>query len=207
MFQFDTLSLIFVALIFLGAIPNLFYSFGYLPHIKRKSHYLIHYFAFIVSMFGVVVAGNALVFLFFWELMSLTSWQLILTEIESDKTIKAARFYFFMTHFGFIFLLMFFLVVTNGNLDMNFSQMKEIASLFAYPSVLFFMLVLGFLSKAGAVPLHVWLPYAHPAAPSPVSALMSGVMLKIAIYGMIRFLFDVLYPWPLEWGIFILGHL
>ncbi len=204
MFLFDTLSLIFVALILLGTIPNLFYSFGYLPHIKRKTHYLIHYFGFIVSMLGVVVASNALVFLFFWELMSLTSWQLILTEIESKETIKAAKFYFFMTHFGFIFLLMFFLVVTNGNLDINFLQMKQIASFFAYPSLLFFMLVLGFLSKAGAVPLHVWLPYAHPAAPSPVSALMSGVMLKVAIYGMIRFLFDVLYPWPLEWGILIL---
>ena len=115
MFQFDTLSLIFIALIILGAIPNLFYSFGYLSHIQRKAHYQIHYFGFIFSM-----------------------------------------------------------------------------------------LVLGFLSKAGAVPLHVWLPYAHPAAPSPVSAMMSGVMLKVAIYGMIRFLFDVLYPWPLEWGILIL---
>jgi len=203
MFQFDTLSFVFVALIFLGAIPNLFYSFGYLPHIQRKSHYLIHYFGFILSMLGVVVAGDALVFLFFWELMSLTSWQLILTEVKDKETIKAAKFYFFMTHFGFVFLLMFFLVVTNGNLDMNFLQMKETASLFMYPSLLFFMIVLGFLSKAGAVPLHVWLPYAHPAAPSPVSALMSGVMLKVAIYGMIRFLFDVLYPWPLEWGIFI----
>ena len=204
MFQFDTLSLIFILLIFFGAIPNLFYSFGYLPHIERKAHYLIHYFGFILSMLGVVSAENALVFLFFWEIMSLTSWQLILTKIESDETIKAAKFYFFMTHFGFMFLLMFFLVVTDGDLDINFSHMKEIASQFAYPSILFFMLILGFLSKAGAVPLHVWLPYAHPAAPSPVSALMSGVMLKVALYGMIRFLFDVLYPWPLEWGIFIL---
>ena len=77
MFQFDTLSLIFVALIFLGALPNLFYSSGYLPHIERKSYYLVHYFAFIFSMLGVVVSANALVFLFFWELMSLASWQLI----------------------------------------------------------------------------------------------------------------------------------
>jgi len=204
MFHIDTLSLLFVALILLGAVPNLFYSFGYLPHIERKSHYLVHYFAFIVSMLGVVIAGNGLSFLFFWELMSLSSWQLILTEIESDKTIKAARFYFFMTHFGFLFLLMFFLVVTNGDLQMSFAQMHSVAALFAYPSLLFFMLVFGFLSKAGAVPLHVWLPYAHPAAPSPVSAMMSGVMLKVAIYGMFRFLFDVLYPWPLEWGILIL---
>ena len=204
MFQFDTLSIVFVALIFLGVIPNLFYSFGYLSHIERKSHYLTHYFAFIISMVGVVVSANALVFLFFWELMSLTSWQLILTEAKKKETIVAARFYVFMTHFGFVFLLMFFLIVSNGKLDISFADMKSIASTFAYPTLLFFFLILGFLSKAGAVPVHVWLPYAHPAAPSPVSALMSGVMLKVAIYGFMRFLFDVLYPWPLEWGIVIL---
>ena len=203
MFLFDTLSLVFVVLILLGAIPNLFYSFGYLPHIKRKMHYLIHYFAFIISMIGVVLSANALIFLFFWEIMSLSSWQLILTEAESKKSIKAARFYFFMTHFGFLFLLLFFLIVTNGNLEINFAQMKQIASLFTYPTLLFIFLSLGFLSKAGVVPLHVWLPYAHPEAPSPVSALMSGVMLKVAIYGMFRFLLCVLYPWPLEWGVLI----
>jgi len=204
MFEFDTLSLVFVVLILLGAIPNIFYSSGYLSHIERKTHYQLHYFAFIFSMLGVVISANALVFLFFWELMSLTSWQLILTEVKEKSTIKAARFYFLMTHFGFVFLLLFFLIVTDGNLDIGFVDMKLIASHFAYPTILFFFLLLGFLSKAGAVPLHVWLPYAHPEAPSPVSALMSGVMLKVAIYGMFRFLFDVLYPWPLEWGITIL---
>ncbi len=204
MFQFDTLSLVFVVLIVMGAIPNFFYSFGYLPHIERKSHYLLHYFAFVFSMIGVVVSANALVFLFFWEIMSLSSWQLILTEPKEKNTIEAARFYFLMTHFGFVFLLLFFLIVSNGNLEAGFSQMKTIASTFTYPTMLFFFLILGFLSKAGVVPMHVWLPYAHPEAPSPVSALMSGVMLKVALYGMIRFLFDVLYPWPLQWGTFIL---
>ena len=204
MFLFDTLSLIFVALILLGAVPNLFYSGGYLPHIERKMHYQLHYFTFILSMIGVVVSANALVFLFFWEIMSLSSWQLILSEPKEKSTIEAARFYFFMTHFGFVFLLLLFLIVTNGDLEISFAQMHTIAAAFTYPTMLFFFLVLGFLSKAGAVPLHVWLPYAHPAAPSPVSALMSGVMLKVALYGMIRFLFDVLYPWQLQWGTFIL---
>jgi len=205
MLSLDTLSLVFVGLIVLGTIPNIFYSSGYLPHIERKVHYQLHYYSFIVSMLGVVVSANALVFLFFWELMSLTSWQLILTEVKDKSTIKAARFYFIMTHFGFVFLLLFFLIVTDGDLSMGFVAMKEVAAGFAYTTLLFFFLVLGFLSKAGAVPLHVWLPYAHPAAPSPVSALMSGVMLKVAIYGLFRFLFDVLYPWPLEWGIVILS--
>lgn len=204
MFQFDTLSLVFSGLILLGSLPNLFYSFGYLPHIKRKGHYLIHYFAFIFSMLGVVVAGNTLTFLFFWEVMSLTSWQLILTNIESEKTLKASQFYFFMTHLGFVFLLLFFLIASNGDLSLSFPGMHANVAEFRYPALLFFFLIFGFLSKAGAVPLHVWLPYAHPEAPSPVSALMSGVMLKVAIYGMFRFLFDVLYPWPLEWGVVIL---
>ena len=204
MFLFDTLSLIFVALILLGTIPNLFYSSGYLPHIERKMHYQLHYFTFIASMIGVIISANALVFLFFWEVMSLSSWQLILTEPKEKSTIEAARFYFLMTHFGFVFLLLFFLIITNGNLEISFTEMHSIATAFAYPTMLFFFLILGFLSKAGAVPLHVWLPYAHPAAPSPVSALMSGVMLKVALYGMFRFLFDVLYPWPLQWGTFIL---
>ncbi len=188
----------------LGVVPNLFYSFGYLSHIKRKAYYLIHYFAFIISMLGVVAAGNGLVFLLFWELMSLTSWQLILSNIEGKSTIKAGRFYFFMTHFGFMFLLLFFLIVSDGDLEMGFGQMKLIASNFAYPTLLFFFAILGLLSKAGAVPMHVWLPYAHPSAPSPVSALMSGVMLKVAIYGLFRFLFDILGVWQLEWGVLVL---
>ncbi len=204
MFLFDNLSNLFIFLIILGVVPNLFYSFGYLSHIKRKFYYLIHYFAFILSMIGVVISANALVFLLFWELMSLTSWQLILTQIEGKSTIRAARFYFFMTHFGFVFLLLFFLIATNGNLELNFIQMKSIVSHFAYPTLLFFFVVFALLSKAGAVPLHVWLPYAHPAAPSPVSALMSGVMLKVAIYGLFRFMFDVFGVWQLEWGVLVL---
>ena len=204
MFQFDTLSLVFTVLIALGTLPNLFYSQGYLSHIERKVHYQLHYFTFILSMLGVVVSANALIFLLFWELMSLTSWQLILTEAKEKKTIEAAKFYFIMTHFGFVFLLLFFLIATDGDLSLGFAAMQSIVAKFAYPTLLFFFILLGFLSKAGAVPLHVWLPYAHPEAPSPVSALMSGVMLKVAIYGMFRFLFDVLYPWPLEWGVVIL---
>jgi len=204
MFLLDNLSFIFVLLIVLGSVPNLLYSSGYLSHIQRKMHYQVHYFSFIFSMIGVVMSANALVFLFFWELMSLSSWQLILTEPKEKSTIHAARFYFLMTHFGFVFLLLFFLVVTNGELAISFAKMHTIAISFTYQTLLFFFLILGFLSKAGAVPLHVWLPYAHPEAPSPVSALMSGIMLKIAFYGLFRFLFDVLYPWPLQWGTFLL---
>ncbi len=198
----DSLSLIFLFLILLGTVPNLFYTFGYLPHIKRKSYFLINYFGFIISMIGVVISTKVLVFLFFWELMSLTSWQLILTE-NSKESLKAGRFYFFMTHFGFVFILLFFLIISPDNLFCDFNSLKIYANSFKYPTFLFLLITIGFLSKAGVVPLHVWLPYAHPAAPSPVSALMSGVMLKVAIYAFLRFIF-ILSNWQLEWGIIIL---
>ncbi len=204
MFTFDPFALLFLFFLLLGVVPNLFYAYGYMDHIKRKWHFWIHYIAFVLSMGGVVISYTPLSFLFFWEIMSLSSWQLILTDPKEESTRKAARFYFFMTHFGFIFLLLFFLLVSNGSLTLPFDKLHTIAQNFAYPSLLFFLLVLGFLSKAGVIPLHVWLPYAHPAAPSAVSALMSGVMLKIALYGFMRMLLEVLYPWPLEWGILIL---
>jgi hydrogenase-4 component B len=198
----NPLSLLFLFLILLGVIPNLFYMAGYLSHIKRKTHFLIHYFVFIFAMIGVVLSNEILPFLFFWELMSFASWQLILTE-PTDEAIRAGRFYFFMTHFGFIFILLFFLMV-GDSLFTNFESLKELAANFKYPTLLFFLITIGFLSKAGVVPLHVWLPYAHPAAPSPVSALMSGVMLKVAIYAFLRFLF-VIPNWQIEWGVIILA--
>ncbi|MBD3807303.1 MAG: hydrogenase [Epsilonproteobacteria bacterium] len=204
MFLYDSLSIAFIFLIALGTVPNLFYSFGYLSHIKQKTHYLVHYFAYILSLLAIVVSANAIIFLFFWELMSLTSWQLILTDAKTKRTINIARFYFFMTHIGFVALFLFFMIATDGNLFISFEDMHNIVSNSPYRLLLFVFLSIGFLSKAGVVPLHVWLPYAHPEAPSPVSAMMSGIMLKIAIYGMFRFLFSVLYPWPLEWGIVIL---
>jgi len=195
MFSFNPLSMLFLGLILLGVIPNLFYMSGYLSHIKRKTHFLVHYFAFIISMIGVVLSNDIVTFLFFWELMSLTSWQLILTEPEKEN-IKAARFYFFMTHFGYLFILLFLLLVSNENLFASFDLLKANINNFKYPSLLFFLITIGFLSKAGVVPLHVWLPYAHPAAPSPVSALMSGVMLKFAIYSFLKFIFMFNY-WPI----------
>ena len=203
MFSFNSLSLLFGFLIFLGVIPNLFYTIGYLSHIKRKTYFLVNYFAFIISMFGVVFSNEVLPFLFFWELMSLTSWQLILTE-KNKESLKAGRFYFFMTHFGFVFILMFFLILSGDSLFTNFHQLALNAIDFKYPTFLFLLITIGFLSKAGAVPLHVWLPYAHPAAPSPVSALMSGVMLKVAIYAFLKFLF-ALSNWQIEWGVIILA--
>ena len=202
MFGFNPLSMLFLFLILLGVIPNLFYMSGYLSHIKRKTHFLINYFAFIFSMIGVVLSNEVMPFLFFWELMSITSWQLILTE-RNEKNLQVGRFYFFMTHFGYIFILMFFLLLSPNNLFASFDVLKENALYFKYPTLLFFLITIGFLSKAGVVPLHVWLPYAHPEAPSPVSALMSGVMLKVAIYAFLKFIFFI-PNWQISYGVIIL---
>ena len=202
MFSFNSFSLLFLGLILLGVVPNLFYMAGYLSHIKRKTYFLINYFGFIISMIGVVLSNETMPFLFFWELMSLTSWQLILTE-PTQKSILAGRFYFFMTHFGFVFILMFFLLVSDDTLFVDFTTLQNSINNFKYPTLLFLLISIGFLSKAGVVPLHVWLPYAHPEAPSPVSALMSGVMLKVAIYAFLKFMF-MFNNWPLEWGVIIL---
>ena len=139
MFAFDSLSYIFLFLILLGVVPNLFYTFGYLPHIKRKAYFLVNYFGFIISMIGVVLSSSVLVFLFFWEVMSLTSWQLILTE-NTKESISAGRFYFFMTHFGFIFILLFFLILSPDNLMSDFNSLKIYASNFKYPTFLFFLI-------------------------------------------------------------------
>ena len=204
LFALSPLSALFVGLILLGVVPNLFYVRGYWPHLRRQGHFALHYVLFVGAMLAVVLANNGMTFLFAWEVMSLASWQLILTDGRSEKTQHAARFYFFMTHFGFMALLLFFLLAGQGNLSVPFDQLHASPWVQHAPWLLFALLALGTLSKAGVVPLHVWLPYAHPAAPSPVSALMSGVMLKVAIYALLRLLLEVLHPWPVWWGMVVL---
>ena len=205
MFAVTPLSAVFLVLIALGVVPNLVYAAGYFSSLRRKGHFALHYPLFVAAMVGVVTAATPLSFLFSWELMSLTSWQLILTDARRDGTRRAARFYFFMTHFGFMMLLLFFLLATGGELTRPFTEINPGQWDETTRWLLFALLALGTLSKAGVVPLHVWLPYAHPAAPSPVSALMSGVMLKVALYALFAFLLMWLRPWPLAWGMILLA--
>jgi formate hydrogenlyase subunit 3/multisubunit Na+/H+ antiporter MnhD subunit len=153
---------------------------------------------FIAAMNLVLVADDAFVFLAAWEFMSLTSWLLVLSTHREDETPRAAHVYFVMASFGTACLLLCFGMLAGTTGDYSFAGIRAHPQDMASASIAALLVLLGAGSKAGLVPLHVWLPLAHPAAPSHVSALMSGVMTKVAIYGLIRVLFDLVGQ-PLWW--------
>lgn len=163
--------------------------------------------AFLAGMVLVVLARNVLTFLVMWEAMSLASYFLVMTETEHRDTQHAGWMYLVMTHAGFACLLIGFLVMAHGTDTMNLSEWRVASATLSDPMrhAVFVLLALGFGAKAGVVPLHIWLPKAHPAAPSHVSAMMSGVMIKLGIYGLIRIGFDWLGVGASWWGGAILG--
>lgn len=187
----DGLSALFVLLIAVGGIAATLYSRGYLEHyLRRKSpaHISLHYTALAVmfyAMLGVVTSDGGFSFLFFWELMTVASFILILFDAERREVRRAALSYLIMMHVGFALLLVGFvqLYAVCGSAD--FALLGEYFR--TQPAMpLFLVFLLGFGMKTGMFPMHVWLPEAHPAAPSHVSALMSGVMIKTGIYGILR---------------------
>jgi hydrogenase-4 component B len=210
-FGVDRLSAFFVVVIAVGAIPAALYAIGYTREYTGKHSLAGMGFAFnffVAAMFLVPLARNALTFLALWELMSLASYFLVITEHERDETLRAGWVYFVMTHAGFAALLLGFLLLARATGTMDFPGWSTAADLDPTTSnLIFVLLALGFGSKAGIIPLHVWLPRAHPAAPSHVSALMSGVMIKLGVYGLVRVAFDWLGVGPLWWGgtILVLG--
>jgi hydrogenase-4 component B len=154
-----------------------------------------------------VIADNALTFLISWELMSLSAYWLVLTEHDGAETVRAGVWYIAMTHAGFAALMAMFLLMSGSDLTTSFAAMRANASALSPTArnVIFVLALFGFGSKAGIVPLHVWLPMAHPVAPSHVSALMSGVVIKMGIYGLVRVALDLLGGGPVWWGGAVLG--
>jgi hydrogenase-4 component B len=153
----------------------------------------------VASMILLVTAGNAVLFLIAWEGMSLASFFLVIAEKEKDEARKAGWIYLCVTHLGTAFLVVFFFILGNSRGSLDFADFT-LNSDPVLAGVCFLLAVIGFGSKAGIIPLHIWLPEAHPAAPSHVSALMSGVMLKMGIYGLVRSLAILGAP-PAWWGI------
>lgn len=193
---FFLLPLFFIGLI--GAI----YGAEYMGTSKSRlpGHHWFFYNLLIISMSLVVTAANGLLFLFAWECMSLSSFLLVGGDHEQREVRRAGLIYLVATHLGAAFLFVFFLYAgaVSGSLEFaSFHTLRNVSPPIA--SMLFVALLVGFGSKAGVFPFHVWLPEAHPAAPSHVSALMSGVMVKIAIYGIFRFL-SFLPAAPGWWG-------
>jgi hydrogenase-4 component B len=208
-FGVDRLSAFFVVVIAVGAIPASLYAIGYTRDYDGKHSLGAIAFAFnvfVAAMILVALARNVLTFLVLWELMSLASYFLLITEHEHEETLRAGWIYFVMTHAGFAALLVGFLLLAQATGTIAFAEWGTAAAKLDATSrnLIFILFALGFGSKAGLIPLHVWLPRAHPAAPSHVSALMSGVMIKLGVYGMARVALDWLGAGPLWWGATIL---
>lgn len=199
----DRLSAGFILLIAAVVSGVSIYSIEYVEHAKSEARKRLQAALtnlFILAMLMVVLAGNMVGFLVFWEIMSLSSLMLVLHDYSSEENKKAGYFYFIMTSLSTAFLFMGFINLFRLTGSAEFSHLDYPASDLTLP---FLCLFTGFGIKAGLVPFHKWLPYAHPAAPSSISALMSGVMLKVAIYGFLRFLLSISYP-ELWWGTLIL---
>lgn len=187
----DKLSALMLIIIAVASVATVLYSKGYVAgYLERYSeaHISMHYTALVtlvVSMMLVVVSSGGFSFLFAWELMTIASFMLILFEAERQEVRRAALNYLVMMHIGFLFLVVGFVMLYNVTGSANFAAINayyEHANLLP----LFVILFIGFGMKAGLFPMHIWLPEAHPAAPSHVSAIMSGVMIKTGVYGIIR---------------------
>jgi hydrogenase-4 component B len=209
--RLDSLGAFFLVVIGIGAIPAAVYGAGYSAAYEdgRASLRLMGmmFNLFLLTMSLVTLADNVLTFLLMWEGMSLTSYFLVMTETDEETTRNAGLWYIAMTHAGLIMLLAAFLLLAGGTGSGRFADLRAIAPSLN-PTVrdtVFVLAFLGFGSKAGIVPLHVWLPRAHPAAPSHVSALMSGVMIKMGVYGLLRLALDLLGGGPAWWGGLVLA--
>ncbi len=201
----DGLSAIFlIPILGLGAFAAI-YGYGYLRPYRETRFLGTAWFFFntlIASMALLVLARSVLLFLLAWEVMSLSSFFLVAFESEKSQARQAAWTYLVATHLGTAFLLAMFLLLGAHSETLDFSQLGGLSPHLA--GLCFVLAVIGFGTKAGILPFHVWLPEAHPAAPSHVSALMSGVMIKTGIYGILRIL-TFLGPPPAWWGLALIA--
>jgi hydrogenase-4 component B len=208
--RLDPLASFFVLTISSVSLAASIYALGYVTEFYgRTSISLLGslFNGFLLSMTLVVLADNGFFFLIVWELMSLFSYFLVVTEHEKTDVRYAGLFYLIMTHVGTAFIMLTFLIFFQAGGSFSFEAFRHPEQPLpeGMRTLAFLLALIGFGTKAGIVPLHVWLPYAHPAAPSHISALMSGVMIKTAIYGLIRVYFDFFgghFPW--WWGFVVL---
>lgn len=208
--RMDYLSAFFVLIISIIALFASIYGFGYAKHYFGKYNLGslgFFYNFFIAGMIMVVTANNALFFLIVWEIMSLTSYFLVIYEKNDEKNVQAGSLYFYMTHAGTAFIILAFLLLYRSVGSFDFDIIRNNIGLVSplSQSLIFIFALIGFGTKAGIIPFHIWLPSAHPAAPSHVSALMSGVMIKTGIFMMIRIFLDIFAGGPVWWGISILA--
>jgi hydrogenase-4 component B len=189
-FRIDALSAFFLVVTSLGGASASLYAIGYGEHEEAPGRVLPFYPAFLAGMTLVVLADDAFTFLLAWEFMSLSSWALVMAHHHDADNRAAGYIYIVMASFGTLTLLLAFGLLAGPDGGYTFDAIRRAEHVM--PGVVLLLMMVGAGSKAGLVPLHVWLPLAHPAAPSHVSALMSGVMTKVAVYGFVRVVFDLL---------------
>jgi formate hydrogenlyase subunit 3/multisubunit Na+/H+ antiporter MnhD subunit len=204
-FRLDALSAFFLIVVDLGAMSASLFALGYGEHETAPRRVLPFYAAFLAGMTLVVLADDAFTFLFSWEFMSLTSWALVMSHHRVPENVRAGYVYLVMASFGTLTLLFAFGLLAGPDGLYTFAQMRAAHPSAALGALAFILALIGAGSKAGIVPLHVWLPLAHPAAPSHVSALMSGVMTKVAVYGFVRIAFELAGPPAWWWSIVVLA--
>lgn len=208
-FHIDKLSLFFIFVISLITLFCSIYGLGYVKHYYKKydiGALGFFYNVFILGMLVVVTADNGMFFLVAWEIMSLASFFLVIYDHRDPDNIKAGYLYLVMTHVATAFIILALLLIYKYTGSFDFERIRPGIVLIppSIKNIVFILAIVGFGTKAGIIPFHIWLPSAHPAAPSHVSALMSGVMIKTGIYMMIRMFLDILQPVPLWWGLTVL---
>jgi formate hydrogenlyase subunit 3/multisubunit Na+/H+ antiporter MnhD subunit len=190
-FRLDALSAFFLIVVNLGGGAASLYGLGYGRHETAPLRVIPFFPAFLGAMNLVVMADDAFTFLLSWEFMSLASWALVMSHHREADNARAGYVYFVMAAFGTMALLLAFGLLAGADGAYEFAAMRANVHPPLLVALVLALVLLGAGSKAGIVPLHAWLPLAHPAAPSHVSALMSGVMTKVAVYGFIRIVFDL----------------
>lgn len=204
-FRIDALAALFLAVANLGIAVASLYAIGYGRHEHARGRVLAFYPAFLAGMNLVVLADDAFTFLVSWEFMSLTSWAMVMSNHRVRENAYAGYVYLLMASFGTMALLLGFGLLAGVDGNYLFSAIRAAPPGPVVAAGVLALALIGAGSKAGVVPLHAWLPLAHPAAPSHVSALMSGVMTKVAVYGFIRIVFDLAGPPVWWWSIVVLA--
>jgi len=206
-FHSSSLSYFFAFIITSVFVPIFIYSLGYMREYAKE--YSLKYFwfftiTFFVSMIMTVFSNNMISFMVFWKIMSISSFFLVIFEYKKSVTVQTGIFYFIMTHISGLTLMFMFALLYKYTGEVYFNDMKNVNLMPNQATLIFYLSIIGFGAKAGLLPLHAWLPKAHPAAPSNISALMSGVILKVAIYGFILVNFIIVRNYNMANGIVLL---
>jgi formate hydrogenlyase subunit 3/multisubunit Na+/H+ antiporter MnhD subunit len=204
-FAFDSLSAFFLVVVNLGGATASLFAIGYGRHEHAPGRVLPFYPVYLAAMNLVPLAADAFSFLVAWEFMSLTSWALVIAQHREAENMRAGLVYLLMASFGTLSLLLAFGLLAGAGGGYTVAAMRLAHPDAGVAAVVLILVLIGAGSKAGLVPLHAWLPLAHPAAPSHVSALMSGVMTKLAVYIFIRFVFDLAGPPAWWWSLIVLA--